>query len=55
MMIKGLRTQHFSIDEWEYDKCFVELKVNETENSITFSKGDLIELKELIETCSKYL
>lgn len=56
-MIKGLKTENFSIDEWEYDKTLVELKmnVNKESLSILFPKSCLIELKELIETCSKYL
>lgn len=52
-MIKGLRTENFNVDE--YDETFVELKINKTGNRILFPKSDLIELKELIETCSEYL
>ena len=55
-MIKGLETEHFSIQERQSDKDLVGLKVgNNINNSIIFPKSDLIELKELIEICSKYL
>lgn len=53
-MIKGLRTENFSIDECEYNTTLVELTMDGIEKSIIFSKSDLVELKELIEICSKY-
>lgn len=54
-MIKGLKTEHFSIQESVCDKSLIELKVIDRVNFITFSKNELEELKELIEICSKYL
>lgn len=54
-MIKGLKTEHFEIQEWEFDKTCVELKINGTSTVVMLSKDNLEELKELIETCSKYI